>query len=153
MNDAMSADVNHQLADVNVLLALLWPRHAHHAAAQSWFATQGHRSWATNNITQLGAVRLLTNPAVTRDAVSASTALETLAEAMRHPNHRFWPLDRPATSMLSFAAARLVGYRQWTDLLLLRQAVERKGKLVTFDEGFLTLTDKESRVHLLVLQG
>ena len=60
----MSAETNQQLADVNVLLALLWPRHVHHAAAQAWFATQGHRSWATNNITQLGAIRLLTLPRI-----------------------------------------------------------------------------------------
>lgn len=142
-----------QLADLNVLLALLWPRHTHHEAAQAWFAAQGHRSWATNGITQLGAVRLLTNPAVTRGAVSASTALAALDEATRHPNHRFWALDRPVTSMPTGAAASLTGHRQWTDLRLLRQATEWRGKLVTFDGPLSALADKESRAHLLVLES
>jgi hypothetical protein len=94
---------------------------------------------------------LLTNPAVTRDAVNGSTALRTLAEATRHPAHHFWPLERPATSLLSPAAAGVSGYRQWTDLLLFREAIERKGRLVTFDAGLTAHADKESRPHLLVL--
>jgi toxin-antitoxin system PIN domain toxin len=145
--------MSRQLADVNVLLALLWPRHVHHEAAQAWFAAQGHRSWATNSIVQLGVLRLLTNPSVTRGAVNASTAIETVAEATRHPNHEFWPLDRPVGAMLTGAANSVTGYRQWTDLLLLRQAAERKGKLVTFDDALTALADKESRAHLLVLEG
>jgi toxin-antitoxin system PIN domain toxin len=145
--------MSRQLADVNVLLALLWPRHVHHAAAQAWFAAQGHRSWATNSIVQLGVLRLLTNPSITRGAVNASTAIEVVADATRHPNHEFWPLDRPVTAMLSGSAGDPAGHRQWTDLLLLRQAAERRGKLVTFDAALAALADKESRAHLLVLQG
>jgi toxin-antitoxin system PIN domain toxin len=142
-----------QLADVNVLFALLWPRHVHHEAAQAWFAGQGHRSWASNNITQIGVLRLLTNTAITRGAVSASTALAALAEATRHPNHQFWPLDRPALSMLNGAAVGVTGHKQWTDLLLLRHAAERKGRLVTFDSGIANLTGRESQADLVLLQG
>ena len=149
----MSARTNGQLADVNVFLALLWPRHVHHAAAQAWFAAEGHRNWATNSITQIGVLRLLTNPAITGGAVNATTALETLAEATRHANHQFWPLDRPMPSLLDGATAGLTGYRQWTDLLLLRQAAERKGKMVTFDKRLRELTPKESRGNLLILEG
>ena len=149
----MSAQTNGQLADVNVFLALLWPRHVHHTAAQAWFAAQGHRNWATNSITQIGVLRLLTNPAITGGAVNATTALETLAEATRHANHRFWPLDRPVTALLNGGASGLIGHRQWTDLILLRQAAERKGKMVTFDKGLQELTPKESRGSLLILEG
>jgi toxin-antitoxin system PIN domain toxin len=141
------------LADVNVLLALLWPRHVHHAAAQAWFASQGHRGWATNPITQLGVIRLLTNPAVTKDAVNGRTALRTLAQALGHPKHQFWPLDQPVTSLLSGASSSVTGYRQWTDLFLLRHAVEQKGKLVTFDAGLAAAADKESRGCLVILKG
>ena len=123
------------LADVNVLLALLWPRHVHHEAAQKWFAAHGHRNWATNTIVQLGAIRLLTNPAITNGAVNPLTAVRVVAEATSHPNHQFWALDKTANSMLAGAEILVKGYRQWTDLFLLRHAVDRKGKLVTFDKG------------------
>jgi toxin-antitoxin system PIN domain toxin len=149
----VSSRPSQELADVNVLLALVWPRHAHHSAAQVWFSAQGHKGWATNSITQLGVVRLLTNPAVTRGAVNAATALATLAEATSHPNHQFWPLDRPVPSVLAGVASEVTGYRQWTDLLLLRQATERKGKLVTFDVALQALVNREERAHLLILQG
>ena len=149
----MSGSEDRQLADVNVLFALLWTRHAHHGASQAWFAAQGHRGWATNVITQLGVLRLLTNPNVNRGAVSASTAVAALAEAMGHPNHQFWPLDRPVPSILTGATTAVTGSRQWTDLVLLRHAVERKGILVTFDGGLSALTNKESRTHLLLLRA
>jgi toxin-antitoxin system PIN domain toxin len=149
----MSGPPTRQLADVNVLFALLWPRHVHHEAAQTWFASQGHRSWATNSITQLAVVRLLTNPAVTRGAVNGSTALATLADATSHPNHQFWELDRPVALMLAAVANSVTGYRQWTDALLLRQAADRKGKLVTFDGGLMALAGAESRSNVLVLHA
>jgi toxin-antitoxin system PIN domain toxin len=142
-----------QLADVNVLLALLWPRHVHHVAAQTWFASQGHRGWATNPVTQLGVIRLLTNPAVTKGAVNGRTALSTLALATGHPKHQFWPLDQPVTSLLAGAGSSVTDYRQWTDLVLLHLAVERKGKLITFDAGLASAADKESRASLVILKG
>jgi predicted nucleic acid-binding protein len=71
--------MNRHLLDVNVLLALVWPRHESHAAAHAWFAKSGHKAWATSPLTQLGVLRLLTNPAVTQGTVSAAAALEALA--------------------------------------------------------------------------
>jgi uncharacterized protein len=148
----MSRFISRQLADVNVLLALLWPLHVHHAAAQAWFAAQGHRGWATNSITQLGVLRLLTNPAITKDAVHASGALAALTDATQHPGHEFWPLDQPPTTTLPSSTTALTGHSQWTDALLLRHAVERNGKLVTFDGGLSAIAGKESAAHLLVLR-
>ena len=89
--------MNRHLLDVNVLLALVWPRHESHDAAHSWFAKSGHKAWATSPLTQLGVLRLLTNPAVTQGAVSAASALEAVNEATRHEGHEFWPLDREMT--------------------------------------------------------
>ena len=59
------------LLDVNVLLALLWPPFESHEAAHAWFVKSGRHAWATNPLTQLGVVRLLTNPSVMRGAVGA----------------------------------------------------------------------------------
>lgn len=144
--------MNRQLADVNVLLALLWPRHESHAAAHAWFAKTGHRGWATNALTQIGVLRLLTNPAITHGAVSAATAMEVLSEATSHAGHEFWPLDREVAAGLKTLAGKLRGHQQWTDALLLRQAVDRDGVLVTFDSGVKELAAGELSGHVLLLR-
>lgn len=58
--------MSRQLVDVNVLLALLWPRHEGHLAAHAWFAKSGHRAWATNPLVEVGVLCLLTSPSVTQ---------------------------------------------------------------------------------------
>jgi hypothetical protein len=145
--------MNRYLPDVNVLLALLWPRHQSHAAAHAWFAKSGQRAWATNALTQLGVLRLLTNPAVTQGAVSALTALGVLSEATTHAGHEFWPLDREIPASLKPLAAKVREHQQWTDALLLWQAMERDGVLVTFDAGVKDLVPGELSGHLWLLKG
>ncbi|MGP8245261.1 MAG: TA system VapC family ribonuclease toxin [Bryobacteraceae bacterium] len=140
------------LADVNILLALVWPRHTGHAAAQAWFAKSGHRAWATNPLTQLGVLRLLTNPAVTHGIVSTRTALELVAEATAHPGHEFWPLERDIPTVLKPLAGGLKGHQQWTDALLLVHAAERNGVLVTFDADIGKLASGKLGGRLLVLK-
>jgi toxin-antitoxin system PIN domain toxin len=144
--------MNRHLLDVNVFLALLWPRHESHRAAHAWFAKSGKRSWATSPLTQLGVLRLLTNPAITQGAVSATAALELVAEATRHEGHEFWPLDRKMTAGLKAVAAALQGHQQWTDAALLWQATESDGLLVTFDAGVKRLAARELGAHVLLLQ-
>lgn len=144
--------MNRHLPDVNVLLALVWPRHESHAAAHVWFAKSGHHAWATNSLTQLGVLRLLTNPAVTQSAVSAGTALDLLSEATSHVGHKFWPLDREIPACLKPIAARVRGHQQWTDALLLWHAMERQGVLVTFDSGVKELAAGEFSAHILLLR-
>ena len=141
------------LADVNVLLALLWPRHIHHIAAQKWFAAQGHQSWATNTIVQLGAIRLLTNSAIVQGAVSASAALRAMSDATSHANHQFWPLNEPVSAMIGQCESLPKGHRHWTDLILLRHAIERKGRLVTFDRGVAELAREMGSNRFLVLNA
>lgn len=140
------------LLDVNVLLALIWPHHEGHAAAHAWFVKTGRKAWATSPLTQLGVLRLLTNPAVTKRAVSAVTALEVVHEAMRHEGHDFWPLDRAVVSDLITVAARVHGHRQWTDAVLLSQATKRDGVLVTFDSGITHLAGREFSHRVLFLK-
>jgi uncharacterized protein len=144
--------MNRQLLDVNVLLALLWPRHEGHRAAHAWFEKSGRRAWATNPLTQLGVLRLLTNPTLTRGAVNAGIALDTLIEATRQEGHQFWPLERELAAGLEPFAARLRGHRQWTDAVLLGQVTDRDGLLVTFDSGIRELAGRESRERILLLK-
>ncbi|MGB7591277.1 MAG: TA system VapC family ribonuclease toxin [Terriglobia bacterium] len=141
------------LLDVNVLLALVWPRHKSHAAAHAWFDKSGQQAWATNVLTQLGVLRLLTNPAVTQGAVTAVTAWDVLREATRHPGHEFWPLDRGTPAGIDLMAARIRGHQQWTDALLLWQAMEQGGVFVTFDSAVKELAAGKLQSHLLLLKG
>lgn len=143
--------MNRHLLDVDVLFALLWPRHESHAAAHAWFAKSGQHAWATNALTQLGVLRLLTNPAVTQGAVSAEGALDVLSQATSHPGHQFWPLDREIGNGLKPIAASVRGHQQWTDALLLGYAVARQGVLVTFDSGVKELAGGELSGHVLLL--
>ena len=145
--------MNRHLPDVNVLLALVWPRHASHDAAHAWFAKSGKQAWATNALTQLGVLRLLTNPAVTQGAVSVQTALDVLSEATSHAGHEFWPLDHELAAVLKPMATRVRGHQQWTDALLLGQAMQRRGLLVTFDSGVKQLAAGESSGHVLLLRS
>lgn len=140
------------LPDVNVLLALLWPRHEGHRAAHAWFARSGRRAWATNPLTQLGVLRLLTNPAVTCGAVSAVAALGALKAVTGHEGHEFWPLQRDFTSVLGPFAARLQGYRQWSDAVLIWQASARDAVVATFDSGLKQLAGGEFGDRVLLLQ-
>ncbi|MFN0130032.1 MAG: hypothetical protein ACKV19_25485 [Verrucomicrobiales bacterium] len=41
------------LLDTNVLLALAWPNHQHHAQAHTWFSANAKKGWATCALTQL----------------------------------------------------------------------------------------------------
>jgi hypothetical protein len=141
-----------QLPDVNVLLALLWPRLESHAAAHAWFAQSGSRGWATNPLTQLGTLRLLTNPAITHGALTSSAALHILAQLTSHKGHEFWPLDGDFSAVLASFAAKLKGHQQWTDAALLWHARRRGGVLVTFDAGMKQLATGECANHLRVLR-
>jgi uncharacterized protein len=141
------------LLDVNVLLALVWPRHESYAAARGWFAKTGQHGWATNALTQLGVLRLLTNPSVTHSVVSATNAFDALSRATNHPAHEFWSLDNTVLQGLETIARQVRGHQQWTDALLFWQAMEKGGVFVTFDFGVSELATGKLGSHLLVLKG
>jgi hypothetical protein len=130
------------LLDLNILTALLWPTHEHHEAAHRWFSARRRGRWATCPLTQLGFVRLASNPAFSRDALSPAGALALLEENLAHPAHEFWP---DAVSLPG--AARVIenevqGHRQVTDAYLLALADRRSGSLATFDRAIVILAGK-----------
>ena len=127
------------LLDLNILTALLWPAHEHHSAAHAWFSSRSNGRWATCPLTQLGFVRLVTNPAFSRDALSPPEAIALLAQNVAHANHEFWSESLQVPSAIRGLELRLHGYRQLTDAYLLALAKQRKGVLATFDRGLRTL--------------
>lgn len=127
------------LLDTNVLIALAWPQHIHHASAHAWFGSTGHKAWATCPITQLGFARISSNPKIISQAVNPRDAMAMVARIIALPGHEFWADDIvPATEAL-FSNLALVGHRQVTDGYLLALAKHRGGKLATFDHGLPNL--------------
>lgn len=131
------------LLDINILTALLWPTHEHHDAAHRWFGGRADAPWATCPFTQLGFVRIVSNPAFSRDALSPTEALALLGENLAHPAHEFWADSLQIPSAVKGLEPRLQGYRQLTDAYLLALAHRRKGVLATFDRGLRSLAGDE----------
>ena len=127
------------LLDLNILTALLWPAHEHHEAAHRWFSARAKARWATCSLTQLGFVRITSNPAFSRDALSSTEAAALLAENLTHRGHEFWTEGLQVPAAIRGMETRLQGYRQLTDAYLLALANRRGGVLATFDRGLRTL--------------
>ena len=140
------------LLDINILTALLWPAHEHHEAAHRWFGSRADARWATCSLTQLGFVRVVSNPAFSRDALSSVEALALLGENLVHPGHDFWADSLQVPTAVKGMEASLQGYKQLTDAYLLALAHHRKGVLATFDRGLRALAGEAYRTSLELVQ-
>ena len=128
------------LPDVTVLIAWAWPNHQFHGAADRWFeSVQG--PWATCVLTELGFIRLSTNPIVVGTPKRPGEVLEKLSlftQDQRHvylsdlPEPRSWPVRK--------AFSKLSGTKQVTDAYLLCVGKHHGAKFVTFDGRMRTLS-------------
>jgi toxin-antitoxin system PIN domain toxin len=118
------------LLDTNVLLALAWPNHQHHAQAHRWFTAHATKGWTTCALTQLGFIRLSSNPAYTPEAVSPQEAAALLHHWTSMKTHRFWSSPRADKPALY---ARALSHQQVNDAWLIETARHNSGRLVTFD--------------------
>ncbi|MEW9625423.1 TA system VapC family ribonuclease toxin [Rhodanobacter geophilus] len=125
------------LLDVNVLLALLDPTHAHHALAHEWFASAG-ASWASCSLTQNGALRIMSHPRYGNAVASTAIAAELLEDLCSQPGHVFWPGDLSLLDSPLIDRQRLLASGQVTDTWLLALAVQQGGRLATFDKRLVT---------------
>jgi toxin-antitoxin system PIN domain toxin len=139
------------LLDINVLVALLWRSHEDHEKAQNWFAHAAKAGWATCPFTQAGCVRILSNPAFSKNAVTPQQALKLLSVNMNHPSHMFWPDDLTFPEAVAPLEKLLVGHKQVSDAYLLGLAIRRKAKLVTLDRSVSALLTRERQATVLVL--
>jgi len=123
------------LLDVNVLVALAWPNHVHHEIARSWFAERRAEGWATCAATQVGFVRVSSNPVLGALARRPLEALELLARLVALPRHEFWADDVDLTRLEWIREAPISGHRQVPDLHLVALAAARGGALATLDRS------------------
>ena len=124
------------LLDVNVLLALAWPNHQFHSHAQAWFSKESKAGWATCAVTQLGFLRLSSNPAFTPLAVSPAEAVALLKVLCAHKHHAF--LESGAPVKLTDLSTAL-GHKQITDAYLVSLASSCGHRLATFDRRLVGL--------------
>lgn len=141
------------LLDVNVLIALAWPVHVHHAVAHAWFEAVGQKCWATCPLTQLAFVRISSNPKIIPGAVPPRAAAQVLGEMVSLNGHVFWADDLPVDGLASFSSSALVGHRQVTDAYLVELARHHKGKVATLDSGLADLLPQAERKKYVELIG
>jgi toxin-antitoxin system PIN domain toxin len=137
------------LLDINVLIALAWPSHVHHAHAHAWFARHSADGWATCPLTQLAFVRISSNPKIISEAVQPQQALKVLSQIVAHAHHVFWGDDLPLSDH-RIPIAHIMGHRQVTDAYLLALAIRNRGRLVTLDESISSLVPaRDPRQHAI----
>lgn len=139
------------LLDVNVLVALAWPTHVHHAESIRWFSDHLPAPWATASVTQAGFLRVSSNRKVLGDARSPAEAATVLRALTDLDGHVLWIDDLDLARAPGMAFDSLRGYRQVTDAHLLALAMRHDGRLVTFDRAVADLADAPDRVTLLSL--
>lgn len=118
------------LLDVNVLLALTWDQHIHHAIAHERFAELD--DWSTSPVTEAGLLRLLLTEQVVGRKVTGSEALGQLSAIRDVPGWQFLG-DSASLAEPSIDTRVLMGRRQVTDLQLVNLAVSNNTTLATFD--------------------
>ena len=126
------------LPDVNVWIALAAEGHVHHVPAREWFTAQPDASVAFCRISQMGLLRLLTNPNVMgRAPRTIAQAWETFAQ-LRADRRLVFATEpdgvEPAWHKLMTQAS--IGPSSWTDAYLAAFAKSGSCCLVTFDTGF-----------------
>ena len=127
-----------------LLIALFWPSHERHVAALAWFTRHRKKGWATCPFTQAGFVRIVSNPAFSRDAVLPREAIEVLTANTSAPDHAFWPDELELADAVGFAGLRLAGHQQVTDAYLLGLAFRRGGILATLDLRMGAMTEPKA---------
>lgn len=130
------------LLDVNLLVALAWPNHIHHAAALDWFRRNQAAGWATCPLTESGFVRVSSNSSVMPEARSPREAIHLLRRIVALPHHVFWHDDVSLASSDFADEVPLAGYRQVTDVHLLTLARHRGGRLATLDGKMRSLVPR-----------
>jgi uncharacterized protein len=136
------------LLDVNVLIALAWPTHVHHARARRWWATV--HTWATTPLTETAFLRLSTNVHVVGRSVSMAEARSLLAAVRGTAGHSFVEDDTsladPVIDLLRVATSA-----QITDAHLVNLAAAHDAVLATMDGGIPNMLAAGDRHHVLLI--
>jgi len=123
------------LLDVNVMVALFDPAHAHHVSAHNWYTATGQASWSTCPVTENGFVRVVSNPAYPTVYATPAEAGSRLQMLCQTPGHVFWNDNISVVDPSIIDLSQLAGHQQITDAYLVALAAKHGGKLATFDKS------------------
>ena len=140
------------LPDINFWLALVADSHQFHPVARSWFESEADAPLAFCRVTQMGFLRLITNPRVLgRHAVAQPAAWEIYERLEQDRRIRFAVDDAPGVpaAWKRFSLGPLVGRNPWTDAYLAAFAAVRGWQVVTFDRDFRRLAEADASVTFL----
>ena len=121
------------LLDVNILIALVDRSHIDSARAHTWFAREGHFSFATCPLTENGVLRIVGGPRYATPHGSASAVMPALETLCALPGHVFWSDTISLRDPTYLDRRHLLNSGGVTDLYLLALAVANGGRLATFD--------------------
>lgn len=140
------------LLDVNVLIALAWPNHVHHAVATRWFAEVHEAGWATTPMTESGFVRISSNARVFPEGVTPGQAAEVLSRYCGLPGHQFWADTTRLSERSGALADHVHDSGLVTDAHLALVAAAHGGLLATFDSRAAVLA-QDLGAHAVLLEA
>ena len=129
------------LPDINVWIALSSDRHLHHSSAKEWFQSLERGSAAFCRITQMGFLRLLSNPKVMAEDTVSQRGAWKIYERLSRDHRVFFSPEQPELEKVwkQYSLSVLSGINLWTDAYLAAFAKVRSWNLVTFDKDFRRL--------------
>jgi toxin-antitoxin system PIN domain toxin len=125
-----------KLPDINVWIALAWDGHQAHGAANKWFQDLDSEGATFCRITQMGFLRLVTEPQVMgEDVLSNAQAWEAFRALESDPRITFSGESiSPEPDWAHFSIGR--SRKIWTDAYLAAFAVAHNFHIVSFDKDF-----------------
>ena len=131
------------LPDVHVWIALTIAEHIHHRAARAWYEQNPYDAIAWARITQMGFLRLLTNPKVMgRDALTSAGAWAIWDDWSRDPH--VISVAEPygmEDAWRGLTSSSRTGPNYWTDAYLAAFSLAAGFTLVTFDRSLARTKD------------
>jgi uncharacterized protein len=123
-----------KLVDVGVWLAAVWGRHVHHPVAADWLGTEAD-DIAFCRVTQMGLLRLLSNPAIMGDdAVDRSHAWRIYEQILADERVQWAGEPAELDAIWRAISARAdKSHKLWSDDYLAAFAQARDASLVTLD--------------------
>ena len=108
------------LLDTNVLLALAWEDHDHHARSREFLGNITGQ-WATCPYSLCGFIRISSNPHFSARHATPTEAVTLLSKLTQDSRHVFWP-DSLDVRESNFTGLVVSGHQQVTDAYLLARS-------------------------------
>ena len=143
--------MNRYLLDINLLLALLDPKHIFHNAAHLWVERDRGMSWLTCPLVQNGVMHVASQSKYPNPLGTVSEVKRILQIFCEDSRHEFCPDDITLLDSSHLDHPEMLTPSRVTDLYLLALARHHQVKLATFDGRipFKAIRDGKNFFHLI----